>query len=300
MPTIPTPEAFLLECQRRGIKLTVKEGTIKASGKPPANPEKFAAFLKAKKPDLLALLSTSESLPRAEVLAESPLAERQGESTLTELPVSQSKGESSDFCRVSTSPTPSEIAHEADSALGTSEIRPWERTPYDLPGGRVWLPPDNPKHWEEGGLFHPSTQEALNSARYTPRSALAGVVWHRDKGVKVEDIGRWLQLRDEQIAKLQDAEVERYDCLDAPLWTETKPGARIAADLCEFAAWWRSDESARLREVPFLPLSAATVAELKALVSSFPLEFTTPSESPALDSAPSSRLCSDPVLEVTP
>ena len=57
MPTLQTPEGFLTECQRRGIKLTAQGGTIKASGKPPANPEKFAAFLKAKKPELLALLS---------------------------------------------------------------------------------------------------------------------------------------------------------------------------------------------------------------------------------------------------
>ncbi len=60
MPTIQTPEGFLLECQRRGIKLTAQGGTIKATGKPPANPEKFAAFLKAKKPELLALLSGGE------------------------------------------------------------------------------------------------------------------------------------------------------------------------------------------------------------------------------------------------
>jgi hypothetical protein len=57
MPTIQTPEGFLSECQRRGIKLTAHGDTIKATGKPPANPEKFAAFLAAKKPELLALLS---------------------------------------------------------------------------------------------------------------------------------------------------------------------------------------------------------------------------------------------------
>ena len=62
MPTLQTPEGFLAECQRRGIKLTAQGGTIKASGKPPANPEKFAAFLKAKKPELLALLQSTDAL----------------------------------------------------------------------------------------------------------------------------------------------------------------------------------------------------------------------------------------------
>lgn len=67
--TIQTPgegsnllvEGFLAECQRRGIKLTAQGGTIRATGKAPANPEKFAAFLKAKKPELLALLGTPKA-----------------------------------------------------------------------------------------------------------------------------------------------------------------------------------------------------------------------------------------------
>ena len=74
MPTVQTPEGFLSECQRRGIKLTAKEGTIKATGKPPANPEKFAAFLRSKKPALLEILSASplpagNTLPAGEALA---------------------------------------------------------------------------------------------------------------------------------------------------------------------------------------------------------------------------------------
>lgn len=48
-----TVEAFLAECQRRGIKLTVQGETIKASGRPPAKPEAFKAYLIAKKPELL-------------------------------------------------------------------------------------------------------------------------------------------------------------------------------------------------------------------------------------------------------
>lgn len=72
MPTIQTPEGFLAECQRRGIKLTAKDGTIKASGKPPANPEKFAAFLKAKKPELLALLEARDSVNAPAVLESVP------------------------------------------------------------------------------------------------------------------------------------------------------------------------------------------------------------------------------------
>ena len=66
MPTISaiqTPEGFLAECRKRGIKLAVKGETIKATGKPPAKPEAFAAFLRAKKPELLALLRTSEGNP---------------------------------------------------------------------------------------------------------------------------------------------------------------------------------------------------------------------------------------------
>ena len=63
MPTIQTPEGFLAECRKRGIKLTVKDGTIKASGKPPANLEKFAAFLAARKPELLVLLSGNLAKP---------------------------------------------------------------------------------------------------------------------------------------------------------------------------------------------------------------------------------------------
>ena len=61
--TVQTPEGFLTECQRRGIKLTSRAGAIKATGKPPANPEKFAVFLKSKKPELLALLQVSPVSP---------------------------------------------------------------------------------------------------------------------------------------------------------------------------------------------------------------------------------------------
>ena len=60
MPSIPTPEAFLAECLRRGIKLTAQDGAIKASGKPPANPQSFIRYVKAKKPELIALLTTPD------------------------------------------------------------------------------------------------------------------------------------------------------------------------------------------------------------------------------------------------
>lgn len=56
---VPTPEAFLAECQRRGIRLTAEDSKIKASGRPPTNPSKFHAYLIAKKPELLALLRAS-------------------------------------------------------------------------------------------------------------------------------------------------------------------------------------------------------------------------------------------------
>jgi len=57
MPTIETVEGFVVECRRRGITLTAAGDSIKATGKPPANPEKFAAFLKAKKPEMIAFLT---------------------------------------------------------------------------------------------------------------------------------------------------------------------------------------------------------------------------------------------------
>ena len=66
-PTIQTPEGFLAECHKRGIKLTAINGAIKATGKPPANPEKFAAFLRSQKPDLLALLSPSREAESSEL-----------------------------------------------------------------------------------------------------------------------------------------------------------------------------------------------------------------------------------------
>lgn len=56
-PSIRTPEAFLAECRRRGIKLSLSGDRIEATGRRPANPEKFTAFLRAKKPELAALLS---------------------------------------------------------------------------------------------------------------------------------------------------------------------------------------------------------------------------------------------------
>ena len=71
-PAITTPESFLTECQRRGIKLTARDGTIKASGKPPINPEKFAAFLKSKKPELLALLTPTRAGELQQVATKSP------------------------------------------------------------------------------------------------------------------------------------------------------------------------------------------------------------------------------------
>ncbi|WP_309721159.1 hypothetical protein [Armatimonas sp.] len=69
-PTIQTPEGFLAECQRRGIKLTIEGEKIRATGKPPAKPEAFAAFLRSRKSELLALLRPSEEPQQA---AASPL-----------------------------------------------------------------------------------------------------------------------------------------------------------------------------------------------------------------------------------
>lgn len=51
------PAEFVAECRQRGIKLTVKGDTIRATGKPPANPERFAAYLQKQKEELITLLS---------------------------------------------------------------------------------------------------------------------------------------------------------------------------------------------------------------------------------------------------
>jgi hypothetical protein len=109
----------------------------------------------------------------------------------------------------------------------------------------------------EGGIFHPTTQDRLASAwgaAHAPHKPLAGVVWHRDKGVRVEDIERWLVLRDEQIKRLSEPSYQATaGGSGAPLWTETKLGARIAADLCEFALWWASGEAWARREADMMP-----------------------------------------------
>lgn len=48
-----TAPAFVAQCQRQGIRLTVVEGKLKASGNPPPKPEAFAAFLKARKAEIV-------------------------------------------------------------------------------------------------------------------------------------------------------------------------------------------------------------------------------------------------------
>jgi hypothetical protein len=63
-PSPPSPEAFLAECHRRGIRLTVSGETIKASGRPPARPEAFKAYLIAKKPELLKVLQAPAINPK--------------------------------------------------------------------------------------------------------------------------------------------------------------------------------------------------------------------------------------------
>lgn len=57
-----TAPAFVAQCQRQGIRLTVVEGKLKASGNPPPKPEAFAAFLKARKEEIVAELI---GLPKA-------------------------------------------------------------------------------------------------------------------------------------------------------------------------------------------------------------------------------------------
>ncbi|MBB6054110.1 hypothetical protein [Armatimonas rosea] len=55
---VTSPADFLAECRKRGIKLAATNGTIKATGRPPARPDSFAKYLQTHKEELLSLLTT--------------------------------------------------------------------------------------------------------------------------------------------------------------------------------------------------------------------------------------------------
>lgn len=72
----PTPAEFVATCGRRGIRLRVVGDKIKATGNPPANPEAFAAYLKAQKPELVEILTGNVF-----AVARTPAQEAQGGQT---------------------------------------------------------------------------------------------------------------------------------------------------------------------------------------------------------------------------
>ncbi|HMV70379.1 MAG TPA: hypothetical protein PKA64_26290 [Myxococcota bacterium] len=69
----PTPAEFVTACGRRGIRLRVVGGKIKATGNPPPNPEKFGAYLRSRKTELVELLAPRRAgRPETPQIADEP------------------------------------------------------------------------------------------------------------------------------------------------------------------------------------------------------------------------------------